>query len=184
MQVNIKNLIDDTQCYDTVRELRWPEGRECPFCESRRVIRRGFDEKESARLRQLTLTSRTRNWNWRSEPLSSPQAMTFSIPLPSASTTTITIQMSSPPWNMSVSSAPPGRLAGIYDGRRMESRSGRLALCSAPDRDTSATTGTARPYAVSIRPRKQYWPGSTISKPAPTSFTPISGARAKDSAST
>ncbi|WP_041280036.1 transposase [Desulfobacula toluolica] len=51
MQVNIKNLIDDTQCYDTVRELRWPEGRACPFCESRRVIRRGFDEKESARQR-------------------------------------------------------------------------------------------------------------------------------------
>ena len=27
MQVNIKDLIDDAQCYDTVRELRWPEGR-------------------------------------------------------------------------------------------------------------------------------------------------------------
>jgi len=51
MQVNIKNLIDDTQCYDTVRKLRWPEGRDCPFCESRRVIRRGFDEKESAKQR-------------------------------------------------------------------------------------------------------------------------------------
>ena len=24
MQVNIKNLIDDVQCYQTVRELRWP----------------------------------------------------------------------------------------------------------------------------------------------------------------
>lgn len=42
MNVNIQNLIDDNQCYDTVRELRWPEGRACPFCESRRVIRRGF----------------------------------------------------------------------------------------------------------------------------------------------
>ena len=51
MQVNIKNLIDNTQCYDTVRELRWPEGRMCPFCESHRVIRRGFDEKESAKQR-------------------------------------------------------------------------------------------------------------------------------------
>ncbi len=40
MNVNIQNLIDDAQCYDTVRELRWPEGRTCsPFCESRRVIR-------------------------------------------------------------------------------------------------------------------------------------------------
>lgn len=49
MQVNIKNLIDDHQCYDTVRELRWPEGRTCPFCETHRVIRKGFDDKESAK---------------------------------------------------------------------------------------------------------------------------------------
>ena len=26
VQVNIKNLIDDVQCYQTVRELRWPDG--------------------------------------------------------------------------------------------------------------------------------------------------------------
>jgi transposase-like protein len=51
VQVNIKNLIDDTQCYDTVRELRWPEGRKCPFCASHKVIRGGFDEKESAKQR-------------------------------------------------------------------------------------------------------------------------------------
>jgi hypothetical protein len=25
LQINIKNLIDDVQCYQTVRELRWPE---------------------------------------------------------------------------------------------------------------------------------------------------------------
>jgi hypothetical protein len=30
MQVNIKNLIDDAQCYQTVRELRWPDGITCP----------------------------------------------------------------------------------------------------------------------------------------------------------
>ena len=42
MKVNIQDLLDEAQCYDTVRELRWPEGRFCPFCESRRVIRRGF----------------------------------------------------------------------------------------------------------------------------------------------
>lgn len=51
MQVNIKNLVDDAQCYDTVRELRWPEGRPCPFCDSKRVIKRGFDDQESARQR-------------------------------------------------------------------------------------------------------------------------------------
>src|SRR5438093_13486944 len=26
LQVNIKNLVDDVQCYQTVRALRWPEG--------------------------------------------------------------------------------------------------------------------------------------------------------------
>lgn len=51
MKVNIKTLIDDVQCYDTVRELRWPEGRECPFCSSKRVIKRGFDDLEPARQR-------------------------------------------------------------------------------------------------------------------------------------
>ena len=51
MQVNIKNLVDDAQCYDTVRELRWPEGRQCPLCDSKRVIKRGFDDQEPARQR-------------------------------------------------------------------------------------------------------------------------------------
>jgi len=51
MQVNIKTLIDDVQCYDTVRELRWPEGWECPFCDSKRVIKRGFGEKDLAKQR-------------------------------------------------------------------------------------------------------------------------------------
>jgi transposase-like protein len=51
MQVNIKNLVDDAQCYDTVRELRGPEGRQCPCCDSKRVIKRGFDDKEPARQR-------------------------------------------------------------------------------------------------------------------------------------
>ncbi|WP_207309067.1 IS1/IS1595 family N-terminal zinc-binding domain-containing protein [Desulfobacter hydrogenophilus] len=54
MQVNIKTLIDDRQCYETVRELRWPEGCQgcqCPFCDSKRVIKRGFNEKEPAKQR-------------------------------------------------------------------------------------------------------------------------------------
>ena len=51
MQVNIKNLIDDVQCYQTVRELRWPDGVACPSCESKHVIKRGFDDTEPARQR-------------------------------------------------------------------------------------------------------------------------------------
>jgi len=51
VQVNIKNLIDDVQCYQTVRELRWPEGIACPSCASKHVIKRGFDDTEPARQR-------------------------------------------------------------------------------------------------------------------------------------
>ena len=51
MQVNIKNLIDEVQCYKTVRELRWPEGVQCPSCQSTQVMKRGFDDKELARQR-------------------------------------------------------------------------------------------------------------------------------------
>lgn len=51
MQVNIKNLIDDVQCDQSVRELRWPNGVQCPFCESRHVIKPGFDDTEPARQR-------------------------------------------------------------------------------------------------------------------------------------
>ncbi len=51
MQVNIKNLIDDAQCYDTVRNLRWASSIECPFCESKIIIKKGFDDKERFRHR-------------------------------------------------------------------------------------------------------------------------------------
>ena len=51
MQVNIKKLVDDVQCYQTVRELRWPDGVACPSCESKQVIKRGFDDTEPARQR-------------------------------------------------------------------------------------------------------------------------------------
>jgi hypothetical protein len=49
VQVNIKNLVDDVQCYQTVRELRWPDGITCTSCESNQVIKRGFDDTEPAR---------------------------------------------------------------------------------------------------------------------------------------
>jgi transposase-like protein len=42
VQVNIKKLIDDVQCYQTVRDLRWPDGVGCPSCESKEVVKRGF----------------------------------------------------------------------------------------------------------------------------------------------
>jgi transposase-like protein len=51
VQVNIKNLVDDVQCDQTVRELRWPDGIACPSCESKHVIKRGCDDTEPARQR-------------------------------------------------------------------------------------------------------------------------------------
>ena len=51
MPVNITNLLDDGQCDQTVRELRWPDGVECPSCQSKQVIKRGFDDTEPAQQR-------------------------------------------------------------------------------------------------------------------------------------
>jgi transposase-like protein len=51
VQVNIKRLIDDVQCCQTVRELRWPDGVACPSCASQHVIKRGCDDTASARQR-------------------------------------------------------------------------------------------------------------------------------------
>jgi transposase-like protein len=51
LQVNIKHLIDEVQCYQTVRALRWPDGIACPSCQSKQVMKRGFDDTELARQR-------------------------------------------------------------------------------------------------------------------------------------
>jgi hypothetical protein len=51
LQVNITKLIDDVQCYETVRDLHWPDGITCPACQPTQVIKRGVDDTESARQR-------------------------------------------------------------------------------------------------------------------------------------
>jgi hypothetical protein len=53
VQVNIKNLVDDVQCYQTVRELRWPDSVACPSCQSKQIIKRGVDDTEPARQRYV-----------------------------------------------------------------------------------------------------------------------------------
>ncbi|QVL49818.1 MAG: hypothetical protein KFB96_04830 [Thiocapsa sp.] len=40
MMLNIQNLIDDAKCYDTIRELRWPEGVRCVHCHAAAVTKR------------------------------------------------------------------------------------------------------------------------------------------------
>jgi transposase-like protein len=49
--LNIKNLIDDEKCYDTVRKIRWPNGTRCTHCCSDRVAKRGKDDRQNFRQR-------------------------------------------------------------------------------------------------------------------------------------
>ena len=47
--VNIQNLIDDAKCFETVRNMRWPNGIICPKCNSSQVNRYGYDETQPER---------------------------------------------------------------------------------------------------------------------------------------
>src|SRR5258708_21012876 len=49
--INIQGLIDEAQCYEIVRELRWPDGVRCPHCGSAEVNKRGHDERPAHRQR-------------------------------------------------------------------------------------------------------------------------------------
>jgi transposase-like protein len=49
--VNIQNLIDDLKCFETVRELRWPQGVTCPHCDSVAITKQGHDSTQPERQR-------------------------------------------------------------------------------------------------------------------------------------
>ena len=49
--LNLVSLLDDAKCYETVRQLRWPEGVRCPKCGSEHVNKRGKDETQAHRQR-------------------------------------------------------------------------------------------------------------------------------------
>jgi len=51
--VNIRDLIDDAKCYQTVRAMRWPDKLTCPHCSSDSVIKDGRDDTEPHRQRYL-----------------------------------------------------------------------------------------------------------------------------------
>ena len=51
MILRIRDLLDSRDCFNRVREMRWPEGRTCPFCDSHRVICKRFDEKHHGKQR-------------------------------------------------------------------------------------------------------------------------------------
>src|SRR3954451_7694460 len=49
--VNIQDLFDDAKCYQTIRDMRWPDGVACPQCSSDSVIKNGRDDPEPHRQR-------------------------------------------------------------------------------------------------------------------------------------
>jgi transposase-like protein len=51
LNLTIKNLISDEQCYEQVRQLRWTNKVSCPHCLSEQVIKRGKDDTEIYRQR-------------------------------------------------------------------------------------------------------------------------------------
>jgi transposase-like protein len=51
--VNIRDLIDDAKCFQTIRDMRWPDRIICPLCSSESVIKDGRDDTQSHRQRYL-----------------------------------------------------------------------------------------------------------------------------------
>ena len=49
--LNIRAIIDDAKCFQTVRELRWPDGVRCAHCDSDRLVKYGRDETQPERQR-------------------------------------------------------------------------------------------------------------------------------------
>ena len=47
--INLQILIDDAKGYETVRQLRWPEGVRCPHCNADQVTKQGRDSTQPAR---------------------------------------------------------------------------------------------------------------------------------------
>jgi len=58
--VNIRDLIDDAKCYQTVRDLRWPDGMSCPHRSSRVIIKDGRDDTQPHRQRYFCHDCRKR----------------------------------------------------------------------------------------------------------------------------
>jgi transposase-like protein len=49
--IPIQALIDDVKCFETVRNRRWPDGVQCPTCDSAEVTTQGRDETPPERQR-------------------------------------------------------------------------------------------------------------------------------------
>ncbi len=45
----LQNLLDDHQCYEVIRQMRWPDGVRCPYCGAAAVTKQGRDTTQPAR---------------------------------------------------------------------------------------------------------------------------------------
>lgn len=46
--INIQRLLSETECYETVRELRWSDGVQCVDCKSESINLNGLNENNNA----------------------------------------------------------------------------------------------------------------------------------------
>ena len=53
LQLQLRSLVDDAKCYETVRQLRWPDGVRCAHCDAPEITRQGLDETQPQRQRYL-----------------------------------------------------------------------------------------------------------------------------------
>ena len=51
IMVNIQDLFDDAKCFQTIRDMRWPDGVACPSCGSTSVVKNGRDDTQPDRQR-------------------------------------------------------------------------------------------------------------------------------------
>jgi len=49
--LNLRAIVDDAKCFETVREIRWPEGVRCVHCGADTVAKHGRDETQPERQR-------------------------------------------------------------------------------------------------------------------------------------
>ena len=49
--LNIQDLIDEAKCFAVIRDLRWPDGVQCPHCHASQITKRGFHNTQAYRQR-------------------------------------------------------------------------------------------------------------------------------------
>lgn len=51
--LNIRRIIDEAECYQVIRDIRWPDGIRCPHCDSQKLIKHGKDDTQLSRQKYL-----------------------------------------------------------------------------------------------------------------------------------